>query len=73
MLKMFNNIWLNDQFPNSWKTAMIIPIHKQGKDPKKAVDYRPISTLVVYDNGKNHKQKNHALAMRKSTNPKFKK
>lgn len=55
MLKMFNNIWLNDQFPNSWKTAMIIPIHKQGKDPKKAVNYRPISTLVVYDNGKNHK------------------
>ena len=27
MLKMFNNIWLNDQFPNSWKTAMIIILY----------------------------------------------
>ena len=79
ILKMFNNIWETDQFPKSWKTAMIIPIHKQGKDPKKAINYRPISLIsclckimeriinrrIMHYLEKNEKLSNNQFAFRK--------
>ncbi|GFX92699.1 RNA-directed DNA polymerase from mobile element jockey [Trichonephila clavipes] len=34
-------------FPNAWKTAVIIPILKPGKDPKLAESHKPISLLPV--------------------------
>ncbi|GFS91128.1 probable RNA-directed DNA polymerase from transposon X-element [Trichonephila clavipes] len=34
-------------FPNAWKTAVIIPILKRGKNPKLADSHRPISLLPI--------------------------
>ncbi|GFV59458.1 RNA-directed DNA polymerase from mobile element jockey [Trichonephila clavipes] len=34
-------------FPNAWKTAVIIPILKPGKNPKLAESHRPISLFPV--------------------------
>ncbi|GFW07268.1 probable RNA-directed DNA polymerase from transposon X-element [Trichonephila clavipes] len=34
-------------FPNAWKTAVIIPILKPGENPKLAESYRPISLLPI--------------------------
>ena len=30
LLKLFNSIWQNHNFPNSWREAIVIPILKQG-------------------------------------------
>ena len=43
--KLYNNIWENHEFPTSWKVALVIPILKPGKDPKNAINYRPISLI----------------------------
>jgi len=43
ILNMFNRIYSNQIFPESWKTAVVIPILKPNKDPSKATNYRPIS------------------------------
>ncbi|GFU47199.1 RNA-directed DNA polymerase from mobile element jockey [Trichonephila clavipes] len=34
-------------FPNAWKTAVVIPILKPGKNPKLAKPHRPISLLPI--------------------------
>ncbi|GFT45000.1 RNA-directed DNA polymerase from mobile element jockey [Trichonephila clavipes] len=34
-------------FPNAWKTAVVIPILKPGKNPKLADSHRPISLLPI--------------------------
>ncbi|GFW29333.1 hypothetical protein TNCV_742751 [Trichonephila clavipes] len=34
-------------FPNAWKTAVVIPILKPGKNPKLAESHRPISLLPI--------------------------
>ncbi|GFU12852.1 probable RNA-directed DNA polymerase from transposon X-element [Trichonephila clavipes] len=34
-------------FPNAWKTAVVIPILKPGKNPKLAESHRPISLLRI--------------------------
>lgn len=34
-------------WPNSWKTALVIPIHKTGKDKHSPLSYRPISLLTT--------------------------
>ena len=46
MLKMFNNIWLNDQFPNSCKTAMIIILYICGSDLKNTTVLKDGSLLI---------------------------
>ncbi|XP_070182474.1 uncharacterized protein [Littorina saxatilis] len=43
LLDIFNLSWKEGQVPQVWKEATIIPIHKKGKDKKKAPSYRPIS------------------------------
>lgn len=36
-------IWRKANIPVSWKSAITIPIPKQGKDSSKPLNYRPIS------------------------------
>lgn len=43
ILSVFNRIFTEHQFPTAWKTALIVPIPKPGKDPKEPSSYRPIS------------------------------
>ncbi|GFT55590.1 probable RNA-directed DNA polymerase from transposon X-element [Trichonephila clavipes] len=44
---IINNMFNLRYFPNAWKTAVIIPILKPGKDPTRAYSYRPISLLPI--------------------------
>ena len=43
LLSIFNTSWRTGILPSSWKKAIMIPILKPGKPPKKADSYRPIS------------------------------
>ena len=43
LLQLFNDSWRTGIVPEVWKEATILPIHKKGKDKKKATSYRPIS------------------------------
>lgn len=43
LLSLYNQIWIEGKYPESWRQAVIIPILKPGKDPKKPSSYRPIS------------------------------
>ena len=43
LLTIFNDIWINSKFPESWKIATIIPIPKQRRDCSNPVNYRPIA------------------------------
>ncbi|GFU94696.1 probable RNA-directed DNA polymerase from transposon X-element [Trichonephila clavipes] len=42
---LINQIFKNNYFPDSWKTAVVIPILKPNKNPELAQNYRPISLL----------------------------
>lgn len=43
LLSIFNNIYNTGYFPQQWRDAIIIPIHKSGKDSTKPENYRPIA------------------------------
>lgn len=43
ILKVFNSIWSKQLFPDIWRQAIIIPIHKPGQPRNKPSSYRPIS------------------------------
>ena len=43
LLKIYNQIWNSNEFPNEWREAIIIPIAKPGKDASNPGNYRPIS------------------------------
>lgn len=43
LLELFNNIWMADDFPDSWREAFIIPIPKPRKDHTQPTNHRPIS------------------------------
>jgi len=43
ILKLYNQIWTSDDFPVSWRHAIILPVLKTSKDPLNPVSYRPIS------------------------------
>ncbi|GFU51735.1 RNA-directed DNA polymerase from mobile element jockey [Trichonephila clavipes] len=42
---LINQLFKNNYFPNSWKTAVVIPILKPEKDSALPTNYRPISLL----------------------------
>jgi hypothetical protein len=43
ILKLFNRIYKNREFPDEWRKSFLIPILKKGKDPKNPKNYRPIA------------------------------
>ena len=43
LLEIFNTIWEEKYFPDSWRKATIIPIPKPGKDHTNPSNYRPIA------------------------------
>jgi len=43
VLKLYNQVWINGDFPVSWRHSVVLPVLKPGKDPKNAASYRPIS------------------------------
>ena len=43
LLKVFNKIFLENKYPNSWRVSIIIPIAKKDKDPSLPLNYRPIA------------------------------
>ena len=40
---IFNDIWINSNYPQSWKIATIIPMPKSGRDGSNSAYYRPIA------------------------------
>lgn len=45
LLHLYNKIYEEGKFPINWKTGIIIPIHKPGKNKFKVEGYRPITLL----------------------------
>ena len=43
LLDFFNRLWTEGSFPQDWKTSIILPILKVGKDQSDPKNYRPIS------------------------------
>ena len=43
LLHMFERVWQGEELPLKWRTAVIRPLLKDGKDPKLTVSFRPIS------------------------------
>ena len=43
ILHMYNRIWDGEPIPQRWRTAVIKPLLKEGKDPKSPGSWRPIS------------------------------
>ena len=43
ILELYNEIFINEDLPLSWKVAIIIPLRKPGKDTSNPLNYRPIS------------------------------
>ena len=43
MLTIFNRIWTEGIFPTDWRSSLVIPILKPGKDSSDIKNYRPIS------------------------------
>jgi hypothetical protein len=43
LLSVVNESWIQSRLPNEWRSSVVIPILKQGKDPTEPKSYRPIS------------------------------
>ena len=43
LLKLYNNIWVNGTFPETWRQSIIVPIPKSGKDTSNLQNYQPIA------------------------------
>ena len=47
LLNLYNRIYAEDLFPDSWRTAAIIPIPKPNKDTSEPLNYRQISYQLL--------------------------
>lgn len=45
LLALLNQSFLSGELPAEWRSALVVPIPKPGKDPTLAASYRPISLL----------------------------
>ena len=43
LLCLYNKVWAGEQIPKKWRTAVIKPLLKEGKDPKSPGSFRPIA------------------------------
>ena len=43
LLKLYNDIWVNGTFSETWRQSIIAPIPKSGKDTSNSQNYRPIA------------------------------
>ena len=43
LCKIYNGMWHESHFPNQWNTAIVMLIHKPGKNHKNRANYRPIA------------------------------
>ena len=43
LFHIYQRVWRGERIPRKWLTAVIIPLLKNGKDPKETASYRPIS------------------------------
>lgn len=43
LLNLYNKMYFERDFPENWRNALLIPILKNGKDPKSTKNYRPIA------------------------------
>ena len=43
LLHLYQRCWQGEDIPTKWRTAIIRPLLKDGKDPKLTVSFRPIS------------------------------
>eukprot|EP01059_Diplonema_ambulator_P033216 TRINITY_DN6850_c0_g2_i3.p3 TRINITY_DN6850_c0_g2~~TRINITY_DN6850_c0_g2_i3.p3 ORF type:complete len:291 (-),score=76.72 TRINITY_DN6850_c0_g2_i3:1791-2663(-) len=43
LLELFNLSWTSGRLPNIWRSSLVIPVLKQGKDPTLLSSYRPVS------------------------------
>jgi hypothetical protein len=43
LLMLYSKCWCRKGIPRKWRTAIICPLLKEGKDPKDTISYRPIS------------------------------
>ena len=43
LLGIFNTSWMTSWCPQSWRSVLIVPILKKGKDPQDVSSYRPIA------------------------------
>ena len=43
LVSLFNRIWVSDDFPSSWRTSVVLPFPKKGKDALISSNYRPIA------------------------------
>ena len=47
LLQIYNDIYMRGDLPTTWKTAILAPLLKKGKNGQKPESYRPISLLPV--------------------------
>ena len=47
LLQLYNDIYMKGDLPTTWKTAILAPLLKKGKNGQKPESYRPISLLPV--------------------------
>lgn len=60
LLDLYNQIWVTGHFPEAWRTSIIIPILKPGRNCKDPKNYRPIS-LISCTSKTLEKMVNHRL------------
>lgn len=42
---LYNKVWVKGKLPKLWKTAVVVPVRKPGKDSSQPSNYRPIALM----------------------------